>query len=84
VKIYQIVNIAVPTTILANHRSIADINNKYTDRVIDLLEKGANFPSNIAEKVYERFTQDNMEKAQLKIVRELKAFGILRTSGTRK
>ena len=65
-------------------RPSSRIAQRLPDRVIYLLENGANFPSNIVEKVYERFTQDNMEKAQVKIVRELKSFGILKTAGIRK
>ena len=42
-----------------------------------LLEEGTEFPSNIAPKVYERFTKNNLSKAFIAIVRDLRAFGIL-------
>ena len=47
---------------------IGRVEEKFPNRVIYLLEKDASFPSNISEKVYEQFTQTNMEKALLKIV----------------
>ncbi len=50
---------------------------RFPERVIFLLEKGAAYPSNVSEKVWERFTQGNMEKALKKVVRELRAFGFL-------
>lgn len=57
---------------------IGRFQERFPRRTIYLLEKGASFPSNISEKVYERFTQDNMEKAFAKVARELTAFGILK------
>ena len=51
---------------------------RFADKTIYLLEEGAQFPSNVSEKVWERFTQENMEKAFLKVVRELTAFGYLK------
>lgn len=47
-------------------------------RIVYLLEEGVRFPSNIAEKVWQRFTQDNMEIAFIKTARELAAFGLLK------
>ena len=47
-------------------------------KVIYLLEEGANFPSNIRPKVWESFKQRNMMDAFLGIVRELRAYGILK------
>lgn len=47
-------------------------------RVIYLLEKGADFPSNIRPKVWESFKQRNMMDAFLGIVRELRAYGMLK------
>lgn len=47
------------------------------NKTIYLLEKGAKFPSDISEKVWERFTHGNMEKAFIKVAKELKAFGLL-------
>ena len=48
-----------------------------TNRITYLLEEGAEFPSNIAPKVYERFFKENLSKAFIAIVRDLRAFGIL-------
>ena len=50
---------------------------KVKDKIIYLKEEGCSFPSNIAPKVWENFTQDNMEDAFLKVVKELKAFGVI-------
>lgn len=47
-------------------------------KIIYLLEAGTEFPSNISPKVWERFKQRNMIKAFLCIVRELRAYGILK------
>lgn len=47
------------------------------DRVIYLKEDKVQLPSNIREKVYETFTQESMDKALIKIARELKAFGLI-------
>jgi predicted nucleotide-binding protein len=46
-------------------------------RTILLLEKGVDLPSNTSGIVYERFTRRNMEKALIKVARELKEFGML-------
>jgi predicted nucleotide-binding protein len=50
----------------------------FKDRIIYLLQAGAKFPTDISEKVRERFTSENMDKAFIKIAKELKKFGILR------
>lgn len=50
---------------------------KVQHKIVYLKEKGCDFPSNIAPRVWESFTQDNMEEAFLKVVKELKAFGII-------
>ncbi len=50
----------------------------HVGKIIYLLEAGAEFPSNISPKVWERFKQRNMMKAFLCIVRELRAYGILK------
>jgi len=50
---------------------------KVKERIIYLKEEGCKFPSNIAPKVWENFTQDNMEDAFIKVGKELKAFGII-------
>jgi predicted nucleotide-binding protein len=50
----------------------------YDGRIIYLLERGCQFPSNIAVKVWGNFTRDNMEEAFGRIARELRGFGFLR------
>jgi len=50
---------------------------KVKERIIYLKEEGCDYPSNIQPKVWEYFTQDNMEKAFLKIVKELNGFRII-------
>lgn len=52
--------------------------NKHAEKIIYLLEEGAQFPSNINPMVWERFNQENMENVFLRIIIELRAFGILR------
>lgn len=47
-------------------------------KIIYLLEEGAEFPSNIRPKVWESFKQRNMMNAFLGIVRELRAYGMLK------
>lgn len=48
------------------------------NKTIYLLEEGAKFPSDISEKVWEPFTQDNMENAFIKVAKELRAFDLIR------
>jgi|GEM_PF-955509 len=48
------------------------------DRTVYLLEEGAKFPTNIDEKVWERFTEECMDKALIKVAKELRAFGLIR------
>jgi len=50
---------------------------KFANKVIYLKEEGCEFPSNVKPKVWETFTQDNMERAFQEIVLELRAFGIV-------
>jgi predicted nucleotide-binding protein len=50
------------------------------NKTIYLLEEGAIFPSNVSEKLWERFTQDNMENAFIKTANELRAFGLIRAT----
>ncbi len=50
---------------------------KHPRRVVYLKEVGCDFPSNVAPKVWESFTQDNMERAVEKVSKELRAFGLL-------
>jgi predicted nucleotide-binding protein len=52
---------------------------RFAGRIVYLLEEGATLPSNIREKVWENFTQNNMERAFIKIAKELRAFGIIRS-----
>ena len=49
-------------------------------RIIYLLEEGADFPSNIRPRVWENFKRRNMMDAFLGVVRELRAYGILKVS----
>jgi len=51
---------------------------KHPNRTILLLEKGVVLPSNESGIIYEHFTKRNMEKAFIKVARELKAFGIIK------
>lgn len=62
------------------HIEIGRVLERFPNRVIYLLEKEASFPSNISEKVYERFTQTNMEMAFIKVAKELTKFGVIRSS----
>ena len=48
------------------------------DRMIYLLEEGTKFPTNIDEKVWERFTEGCMDEAFIKIAKEFCAFGLLK------
>jgi len=48
------------------------------DKMIYLLEKETKFPTNIDEKVWERFTQESMDKAFIKIAKELRAFELIK------
>lgn len=50
----------------------------FPNRMVYLLEEGAKFPTNIDEKVWERFTKESMDKAFIKITKELRAFGLIR------
>jgi hypothetical protein len=50
----------------------------FPEKIIYLLEEGAEFPANIKPKVWERFTQGCMDEAFIAIARELKAFGLIR------
>lgn len=56
----------------------------FPDRIIYLLEKGAEFPTNISPKVWEAFTQESMDEAFIGIARELRAFGLIRAAKERK
>jgi len=50
---------------------------KFKRKVIYLKENDCEFPSNVRPKVWENFTQDNMENAFEKISKELRAFGLI-------
>ena len=50
---------------------------KLNNRVIYLKEKGCRFSSNTQPKIWEDFTQDNLEAAFEKIVKELRAFKLI-------
>jgi predicted nucleotide-binding protein len=52
---------------------------RFPRKTVWLLEEDTKFPSNVSEKVWERFSHDNMERAFIKIVKELSAFGIVKT-----
>lgn len=56
--------------------------NTHSGRIIYLLEEGAEFPSNIRPKVWESFKQRNMMDAFLGILRELRAYGMLKVIKT--
>jgi len=57
---------------------IGKLQQIFKDRIIYLLQAGTKFPTNIGEKVRERFTTQSMDKAFIKIAKELKKFGILK------
>ncbi len=50
----------------------------FKDRIIYLLQAGTKFPTNISEKVRERFTTQNMDNAFTKIIKELRNWGFIR------
>lgn len=52
---------------------------KLNNRVIYLKEDGCDFPSNVTPKIWENFSQANMEEAFIKVAKELRAFGVIRT-----
>jgi predicted nucleotide-binding protein len=51
----------------------------FPNRMVYLLEEGVKFPTNIDEKVWERFTEESTDKAFIKITKEFRAFGLLKT-----
>ena len=51
---------------------------RYENRIILLLEKGVQSHTNISEIVHERFTPQSMDKAFIKIVKELKNWHLVR------
>jgi len=48
----------------------------FPNRMVYLLEEGAKFPTNIDEKVWERFSEECVDKALIKVAKELHAFGL--------
>lgn len=59
---------------------LARSREKRPSRTILLLEKGVDLPSNVKGIVYEHFTKQNMEKAFIKVAKELVAFGIIKAA----
>lgn len=59
---------------------IGRFQERFPNRIIYLLEEGASLPTNVSGKIYEPFTQENMEEAFTKTALELKAFGLLKAS----
>jgi predicted nucleotide-binding protein len=57
---------------------LARSREKRRSRTILLLEKDVDLPSNDEGIVYEHFTKQNMEKAFIKVAKELVAFGIIK------
>ena len=57
---------------------IGRFQEKFSNKIIYLLEEGASFPSDISEKLYTRFSQESMDEALITVARELRAFGILK------
>ena len=57
---------------------IGKLQELFKDRIVYLLQAGAKFSSDISEKVRERFTPQSMDKAFIKVARELKKCGILK------
>ncbi len=51
----------------------------FPDRTIYLLQAGTKFPSNISEKVWVRFTPQSMDDSFIKIAKEIRDFGILKS-----
>ena len=57
---------------------LARSREKRSDRIVLLLQKGVSLPSNVSGIVYEHFTKQNMEKAFIKVAKELRSFGLIR------
>ena len=60
------------------HIEVGRFQERFPNKTIYLLEEGAKLPSNVEEKVWERFTQECMERAFLKVAKELRALGFLK------
>jgi len=48
------------------------------DKIIYLLQAGTKFPTNISEKVRERFTPQSMDRAFIKVAKELRNWGFIK------
>ena len=57
---------------------IGKLQELLKDRIVYLLQAETKFPSDISEKVRERFTPQSMDKAFIKVARELKKCGIIK------
>lgn len=57
---------------------IGKLQELFRGRIIYLLQSGTKFPTNVSEKVWGRFSPQSMDRAFTKVVRELRAFGILK------
>ena len=57
---------------------IGRFQEKFSSRIVYLIESGTKFPTNISEKVLERFKPQSMDKAFIKVAKELTAFGLIK------
>ena len=71
----QVGNIRQPRPNVIHEIGLAQ--EKLDDKIVYLKEAGCEFPSNIRPKVWESFTQDNLEAAFEKIIKELRAFRVI-------
>ena len=53
---------------------------RFPGRTIYLIEAETKYPSNISEKVWEEFSLECMDKAFIKIAKELTAFGFIKAT----
>lgn len=63
---------------------IGIFQEKFSNRIIYLLEEGASLPSDISEKLYTPFTRQCMDEAFITVVRELRKFGLIKSAKTGK
>ena len=54
---------------------------KFPNKTILLLQKGVELSSNESGVIYEHFTPQNMDRAFIKVAKELRAFGIIKVAG---
>lgn len=57
---------------------IGRFQEKFSSRIVYLIESGTKFPSNINEKVREHFKTQSMDKAFIKVAKELTVFGLIK------